>query len=351
MKKKQITAAIPAVLLVLGLILAGCPQATGGGGDDPIPLVPDDATVYTVSFNSDGGSRTPDPQRVPNGGTVTEPGYIYKADSAVYDWFKTSDFSDDPWDFENDTVSADMTLYAYWGLAVTDVSNVGTWLGEQTEAGTASDPKVLTVSLDMAQAGSGWQDLLAAIDSKRAHVFLDLLHSIMNGTAFDPDPSYSTGKSYIVNMRLPSAAKSIVGGTASNPSFKHFSNLVAVGAAYSTDIGDYAFAGCTSLEEVVLGSAARIGKNVFQNTGTTGLYIYLGVTPPAVGIDLFSGVPGTKNVTVSSRSGAATAYGVDEYSNSNSTSNNWGNAFRGKGWNGTAYQGGTVNTNVQLNFE
>jgi hypothetical protein len=34
----------------------------------------------------------------------------------------------------------------------------------------------------------------------------------------------------------------------------------------------------------------------------------------------------------------------------NTTDNNWGNAFRGKGWNGISYLTGTVNGNISLAF-
>ena len=395
MKKKQITAAIPAVLLVLGLILAGCPQATGGGGgDDPIPPIPDDATAYTVKFEaysgspapaqatigkgkkvtepgamtktgyvfmgwfteatfanrwnfstgtvsanmtlyakwtaaggasyevrfeSNGGSRTPDTQTVPRGGRVADPGYIYKADNALIWWYEKPDFSGIAWNFEYHTVSADMTLYARWVPAVTDVSDVGGLVTADSEAGTIGIPVYLQVCLDLAQTGNGWRELLDAIGSAGKYVNLILTYCHMTGTAFDPEPSYfSTGKSYIVHITPPKAAKSIAGGTAANPSFKDFSNLKIFYGNNLTDIGDYAFAGCTSPLDLLFLSVARIGAGVFQNTGTTGIDIRFGATPPAVGIDLFTGVIDPKTVTVQVPGAGISNYNSD-----------WGDAFKG----------------------
>ena len=47
-----------------------------------------------------------------------------------------------------------------------------------------------------------------------------------------------------------------------------------------------------------------------------------------------------------------TSYGTvpATYSGSDSTPN-WGNAFRGLGWDGTNYSSGTVNSDITLNIE
>jgi hypothetical protein len=41
----------------------------------------------------------------------------------------------------------------------------------------------------------------------------------------------------------------------------------------------------------------------------------------------------------------ATGYGASPV---NTTADNWGNAFRGKGWDGTDYLTGTVNSDINL---
>jgi hypothetical protein len=62
---------------------------------------------------------------------------------------------------------------------------------------------------------------------------------------------------------------------------------------------------------------------------------------------MFNNVNSAKTVKVRIPS-TATGYGSAP---ANTTGNNWGNAFRGKGWNGTSYRSGTVNGNITLTFE
>ena len=62
------------------------------------------------------------------------------------------------------------------------------------------------------------------------------------------------------------------------------------------------------------------------------------------------GVNDPKNVIVRIPSGAS-GYGVLPFNNADTSSSNWGNAFRGKGWDGTSYLSGTVNSNINLVFE
>jgi hypothetical protein len=86
--------------------------------------------------------------------------------------------------------------------------------------------------------------------------------------------------------------------------------------------------------------------------------IFLGPTPPTLGIRIFGfSVNSTPiTVTVYIPASAKQAYGVPDlpttnFNNSNTTANNWGNAFRGKGWDGTNYGIGSVNNKITLVFQ
>jgi hypothetical protein len=72
--------------------------------------------------------------------------------------------------------------------------------------------------------------------------------------------------------------------------------------------------------------------------------VTLGSKAPRLGIALFHDSTFAQTVTVKVPSDA-TGYGS---SPSDTTTDNWGNAFRGKGWDGTNYLGGTVNANIEL---
>ena len=263
MKKKQITAAIPAVLLVLGLILAGCPQATGGGGgDDPIPPIPDDATAYTVKFEAYSGSPAPAQATIGKGKKVTEPGAMTKTGYRLAGWFKEATFAN-RWDFDTDTVSANITLYARWVPLQTSISAIESYIEAEVAAGrggSASNPISIPAEIDF---GSEWQDLLDVIAGKDKFVELDLTLCAMGGTEFDPDPTVSTGKDKIVKLVLPDAAQSIPAGTSSDPTFKHFTALTSVAGANIEEIGAYAFSYISSLTSASFPKATSIANNAF----------------------------------------------------------------------------------------
>jgi hypothetical protein len=128
------------------------------------------------------------------------------------------------------------------------------------------------------------------------------------------------------------------------------SNLSSVSLPSATFIENQPFAYCTGLTTVSLPKATSIGNHTFIYTGTGSLTLTLGsaanLTPPVLGTNMFDFVTG-KTVTVKVPSGA-TGYGA---SPTDTTTGNWGNAFRGKGWDGTNYLGGTVNGNINLTIE
>jgi uncharacterized repeat protein (TIGR02543 family) len=70
--------------------------------------------TYTVTFNSEGGSAV-DPQSVAYGGKVTEPTAPTKDGFTFGGWYK-EEACTTPWDFANDTVTMDTTLYAKWTI-------------------------------------------------------------------------------------------------------------------------------------------------------------------------------------------------------------------------------------------
>lgn len=68
--------------------------------------------TYTVTFETSGG-RAVDPVTVDAGSTVTKPADPMKSGHNFGGWYKDSTLQT-PWNFANDTVTADTTLYAKW---------------------------------------------------------------------------------------------------------------------------------------------------------------------------------------------------------------------------------------------
>lgn len=68
--------------------------------------------TYTVTFDTDGGSTVPS-QRVSEGAKVTKPADPTKGGMTFDGWF-TSATGSTQWDFDNDVVTGDVTIYAQW---------------------------------------------------------------------------------------------------------------------------------------------------------------------------------------------------------------------------------------------
>jgi hypothetical protein len=135
--------------------------------------------------------------------------------------------------------------------------------------------------------------------------------------------------------------------------FSECTGLTGVSLPLAQTIGGYAFYNCTGLTSVTLPLAQTIGDYAFGLYGTTVLTVTLGASPPTLGQRIFyyyppENIPPPKTVTVKRPASSAVAYGNNP---SDGTTDNWGNAFRGKGWDGENYLTGTVNTNITLSFE
>jgi len=105
--------------------------------------------IFTVAFNADGGTPAPPQQDIGSGFTVAEPAAMAKTGYTFIGWFKDEGFVT-PWDFANDTVSDDITLYAKWDInkyTVTFNADDGTPAPGQQNidyGGTVTQPAAMT---------------------------------------------------------------------------------------------------------------------------------------------------------------------------------------------------------------
>jgi uncharacterized repeat protein (TIGR02543 family) len=82
-------------------------------------------STYTVTFEANGGAPVPAARTVTEGGTVTAPAAMTKDGYIFGGWYKETALTN-RWDFVTDTVTANITLYARWRLAIT------TYTGDNT---------------------------------------------------------------------------------------------------------------------------------------------------------------------------------------------------------------------------
>ncbi len=98
--KKNILASSFLLMMVIGLFLTMLMSCT-----DEIPL-------YTVRFDSQGGSAVSAKEAF-KGTRITEPAAPTRANHEFGGWYKDAGLSS-AWDFDKDTVTSDLTLYAKW---------------------------------------------------------------------------------------------------------------------------------------------------------------------------------------------------------------------------------------------
>ena len=78
----------------------------------------DNTPTFSVTFDSKGGAPTPATQIVKKDGIVEKPADPTLTNHRFAGWTIADDETNSLWDFEKETVTADMTLYAKWQQAM-----------------------------------------------------------------------------------------------------------------------------------------------------------------------------------------------------------------------------------------
>lgn len=105
MTKKRILSLLLCVVLVLGLLPTAAGAITGDGSAT--------APTYTVTFDGQGRGPLIESQTIEEGGKVKKPSNLAAYGQTFGGWFTDSRCTK-AWDFDNDVVTKDMTLYAKW---------------------------------------------------------------------------------------------------------------------------------------------------------------------------------------------------------------------------------------------
>jgi uncharacterized repeat protein (TIGR02543 family) len=111
---KKIMSRIAIIIAVFG-IFASCEDPTTSNSN------------YTVKFEANGGNPAPNSQNIANGGKVVMPPVMNKIGYGFGGWYKEATYTK-LWDFDNDKVTGNITLYAKWleNFTVTFEANGGT---------------------------------------------------------------------------------------------------------------------------------------------------------------------------------------------------------------------------------
>ena len=123
------------------------------------------------------------------------------------------------------------------------------------------------------------------------------------------------------------------------------------------DIGIRTFEECLGLETLFIPSVKSLGHGVFDFYGGSDgadITIIMGEEAPTIGHGTFRRVDKSRNVIVKVPAGSD--YGLP-FDNGDTTTENWGNGFKGMGWDGTGfstsdgYEDNSVNENINLTIQ
>ena len=260
--------------------------------------------VFVVTFDAGSGTfadgnNTKD-VAVALGNKVNPPDLPSHAFNTFKGWYNDSE----EYNF-SDLVFANITLYAVWDFNETAFAS---WLSGQSGGASNADPIAVALAIDlgtMTSSTSNWQKMLSAINIANKYVDLDLSSCTMDGTAFNPVYSVTTGKDHITGIVLPDVAKSIPdASTSTQQAFRNFSELKTFSARGLISIGNYAFLNVDKLTKVDLSAASAltsIGYVVFR--GCTNLQeISLPASLDTIGTYAFY-ASGLKSIDLSNASG------------------------------------------------
>ncbi len=109
MKKRKVLVSLLCATALLGVSAGTLTSCKETDEPDPTPQV----QKYVVTFDSKGGSAVTKIENITSDSTIAKPADPTKADSVFAGWYKDSNCTQ-AWNFESDTVTGNITLYAKW---------------------------------------------------------------------------------------------------------------------------------------------------------------------------------------------------------------------------------------------
>jgi uncharacterized repeat protein (TIGR02543 family) len=158
---------VPVTELTVGTYIATITVSGGNGisANFNVSFTVNPVPVYTVTFDTDGGMPAPAGQTIAEGGKVTTPPPMTKANHVFGGWYKETDLIT-RWDFDTDTVTDNITLHAKW--IPNNLVKVLMWVNEDdgtilvsdddiTISKTSSDyPRSFTAAVTDGYTGIQW---------------------------------------------------------------------------------------------------------------------------------------------------------------------------------------------------
>jgi len=153
-----------------------CSACTPVEGD--IESIRDEAGLvyYSVAFETNGGTPVPAKQTVKRGNRVSEPENLEQTDYTLMGWYTDNTSFENQWDFANDPVTNNITLYAKWNAAYT----VTYGKNADDAEGTTPDSKH-TVGIEKPLTPCGF--------TRKGYAFIGWTGTTNGGVEFDDEES------------------------------------------------------------------------------------------------------------------------------------------------------------------
>lgn len=302
MKRRKFTWLVAlAVLFVFSMIMVACKP-------DPEPEHEPEPTLYTVTFDSNGGSAVPD-QGVYAGEKITEPGDPTRGGYTFVAWYKEEGLTTE-WKFDTDTVSSNITLYAKWEFAPATSDEYFSYAA--VEGGYMISAKLgetMPAALVIPSEKDG-QDVVAIADN-----------------AFENQAS-------VTSVLIPDTVTEI-----GRQAFRNCANLAAVNEGNNiASIAPNAFYG-TAWDSNLTGGEVYLGKTLYKYAGGMYTDTEISVKEGTLGIagNAFNGMDklvkvtlpaGLTNIGEYAFGGAQTGTGLTEITFPDSVTEIGANAFR-----------------------
>jgi uncharacterized repeat protein (TIGR02543 family) len=248
-------------ILALITVIAGCKN----------PFFPEEQTknsqlmtkTVTVSFDAHGGTLAPRPVSVAKGSKINVPAAMKNFSHTFGGWYQEASLST-PWNFNDDTVSGDITLHAKWTLFPVNLEELEERLNtlngtSETNPATLKLEGAFCTSVIAPDNMSTWNDIYARIQSAEDYIVLDLSDCIAGDNVLDSGFNGIDSCPYIKGIILPSSLELL------DASFSYNSILTSISIGDNvTSITNETFRGCSNLESVILGkNISSIGNYAF----------------------------------------------------------------------------------------
>ena len=220
-------------------------------------------TMYTVTFDSDGGSPV-EPQIVAEGGKATKPVDPTKAAYTFAGWFLGESVT--AFDFDNTPITSNITLKAKWNVSTTEVDAVIALINSLPNPAGVADK----AAVEAARAAYN-----ALTDAQRALISSEILQKLADAEkqvkdAEEEASKPSTGPMTVGdgNYNVAANGTAVYTGPAGDPATVTIPDTITVNGkpVKVTSIADKAFFKKAKLKTITIGkNIETIGKSAFES--------------------------------------------------------------------------------------